>query len=100
MPTDGLCFLECYLVENQLEKRIGTSELNTFIRYLWSQKPPHPFRGRRAKLKYVTQFSTNPPEFSFNVSSQIPKNYISFLESNIRNEYDMGSISFKIKINA
>ena len=93
-------FKSLNLVENQLEKRIGTSELNTFIRYLWSQKPPHPFRGRRAKLKYVTQFSTNPPEFSFNVSSQIPKNYISFLESNIRNEYDMGSISFKIKINA
>ena len=38
------------------------------FRELWIKNPPHPFRGKRAKLKYVTQYSTQPPEFSFNLS--------------------------------
>ena len=87
-------------VEVQLNTRVGTSELNMKFRQLWTKKPPHPFRGKRAKLKYVTQFSTYPPEFSFNLSSRIPKNYYVFLENNIRESYNMKNICFKLKINA
>ena len=87
-------------VEVQLNTRVGTSELNMKFRQLWTKKPPHPFRGKKAKLKYVTQFSTYPPEFSFNLSSRIPKNYYVFLENNIRESYNMKNICFKLKINA
>ena len=87
-------------VEVQLNTRVGTSELNMKFRQLWTKKPPHPFRGKRAKLKYVTQFSTYPPEFSFNLSSRIPKNYYVFLENNIRESYNMKNICFNLKINA
>ena len=87
-------------VEKQLNTRIGTSELNMNFRELWLKSPPHPFRGKRAKLKYVTQYSTYPPEFSFNLSSRIPKNYHVFIENNIRESYNMKNICFKVKINA
>ncbi len=87
-------------VEVQLNTRVGTSELNMKFRQLWTKKPPHPYRGKKAKLKYVTQFSTYPPEFSFNLSSRIPKNYYVFLENNIRESYNMKNICFKLKINA
>ena len=87
-------------VEKQLNTRIGTSELNMNFRELWLKSPPHPFRGKRAKLKYVTQYSTYPPEFSFNLSSRIPKNYYVFIENNIRQSYNMKNICFKVKINA
>ena len=87
-------------IEVQLNTRVGTSELNMKFRQLWTKKPPHPFRGKKAKLKYVTQFSTYPPEFSFNLSSRIPKNYYVFLENNIRESYNMKNICFKLKINA
>jgi len=87
-------------VEEQLHTRIGTSELNTKFRELWIQNPPHPFRGKRAKLKYVTQYSSYPPEFSFNLSSRIPKNYQKFIENNIRQNFNMKNICFKVKINA
>ena len=86
--------------EIQLNTRISTSELNLYFRGLWTKNPPHPFRGKRAKLKYITQYSTYPPEFSFNLSSRIPKNYLAFLENNIRHTYNMKNICFKIKINA
>ena len=87
-------------VENQLHTRIGTSELNVVFRELWIKNPPHPFRGKRAKLKYVTQYSSYPPEFSFNLSSRIPKNYQMFIENNIRQNFNMKNICFKVKINA
>ena len=87
-------------VENQLHTRIGTSELNIKFRELWIKNPPHPFRGKRAKLKYVTQYSSYPPEFSFNLSSRIPKNYQKFIENNIRQNFNMKNICFKVKINA
>ena len=87
-------------IEIQLNTRISTSELNMYFRGLWTKNPPHPFRGKRAKLKYVTQYSTYPPEFSFNLSARIPKNYQAFLENSIRNTYNMNNVCFKLKINA
>ena len=88
------------LIEEQLNHRISTSELNSYFRELWVKSPPHPFRGKRAKLKFVTQYSTKPPEFGFSLSSRIPKNYLSFIENNIREKFNMSDIAFRIKINA
>ena len=88
------------LIEEQLNHRISTSELNSYFRELWAKSPPHPFRGKRAKLKFVTQYSTKPPEFGFSLSSRIPKNYSSFIENNIREKFNMSDIAFRIKINA
>jgi GTP-binding protein len=88
------------LIEQQLNHRISTSELNSYFRELWVKSPPHPFRGKRAKLKFVTQYSTKPPEFGFSLSSRIPKNYSSFIENNIREKFNMRDIAFRIKINA
>ncbi len=88
------------LIEEQLNFRISTSELNSYFRELWVKSPPHPFRGKRAKLKFVTQYSTKPPEFGFSLSSRIPKNYFSFIENNIREKFNMSDIAFRIKINA
>ena len=88
------------LIEEQLNFRISTSELNSYFRELWVKSPPHPFRGKRAKLKFVTQYSTKPPEFGFSLSSRIPKNYSSFIENKIREKFNMSDIAFRIKINA
>ena len=87
-------------INSQLENRIDTSDLNLYFRELWVANPPHPFGGKRAKLKYVTQYDTQPPSFSFNLSSRIPKNYQMYIENNIRQNFNMKNICFKVKINA
>ena len=84
-------------VNSQLNNRIDTSDLNLYFRELWVAKPPHPFRGKRAKLKYVTQYDISPPSFSFNLSSRIPKNYYSFIENKLREEFGFKNVSLKIK---
>ena len=85
-------------INSQLENRIDTSDLNLYFRELWVANPPHPFRGRRAKLKYVTQYDTQPPSFSFNLSSRIPKNYISFIENKLRSDHNFKNVAIKIKV--
>ena len=84
-------------IYSQLELRIDTSDLNLYFRELWVSSPPHPFRGRRAKLKYVTQYDIYPPSFSFNLSSRIPKNYEAFIENKIRNEFKFSNVSMLMK---
>jgi len=85
-------------INSQLQNRIDTSDLNLYFRELWVANPPHPFRGKRAKLKYVTQYDTQPPSFSFNLSSRIPKNYISFIENKLRSDHNFNNVALKIKV--
>ena len=84
-------------LEGQLHTRIGTSELNIKFRELWIKSPPHPFRGKRAKLKYVTQYDIYPPSFSFILSGRVPINYQSFVENRLRETYNFDNICLNIK---
>lgn len=84
-------------VHNDMGKRVTTSELNKFIRGLWLSKPPHPYRGKRAKIKYVNQYSTYPPAFAFKLNGRIPKNYERYIVSQLRKEYNFGGSAIKVK---
>ena len=84
-------------VYESMGKRISTSEINKFVRGLWISSPPHPYRGVRAKIKYVNQYSTHPPSFSFNIKGTLPKNYKRYLMNQIRLKYNFGATAIKVK---
>lgn len=84
-------------LQQQLSTRITTHELNILFREIWTKKPPHPFRGRRAKLKYVTQYDVYPPSFSFILSSRVPINYQNFIDNRLRDIYNFDNICLNIK---
>ncbi len=86
-------------LNNQLQIRITTSDLNIFLREIWVSKPPHPFRGKRSKLKYVTQYDIEPPSIAINMNGRIPQNYESFLINNIRKKYGFYNVCIKMKYN-
>ena len=86
-----------YDLQQQLSTRITTHELNILFREIWTKKPPHPFRGRRAKLKYVTQYDVYPPSFSFILSGRIPINYQNFIDNRLRDTYNFDNICLNIK---
>ena len=86
-----------YDLQQQLSTRITTHELNILFREIWTKKPPHPFRGRRAKLKYVTQYDIYPPSFSFILSGRIPINYQNFIDNRLRDTYNFDNICLNIK---
>ena len=86
-------------INNQLQIRISTSDLNIFLREIWVSKPPHPFRGKRSKLKYVTQYDIEPPSIAINMNGRIPQNYESFLLNNLRKKYGFYNVCIKMKYN-
>ncbi|MBT7013572.1 MAG: ribosome biogenesis GTPase Der [Actinobacteria bacterium] len=86
-----------YELQKQLSTRITTHELNILFREIWTKKPPHPFRGRRAKLKYVTQYDVYPPSFSFILSGRVPINYQNFIDNRLRDTYNFDNICLNIK---
>jgi len=83
----------------QLEIRVPTSDLNIFLRELWTAKPPHPFRGKRSKLKYATQYEVKPPSIAINLNGRIPQNYQNFLVTQLRQKYGFYNICIKMKFN-
>ena len=86
-----------YDLQKQLSTRITTHELNILFREIWTKKPPHPFRGRRATLKYVTQYDVYPPSFSFILSGRVPINYQNFIDNRLRDTYNFDNICLNIK---
>ncbi len=95
----NLLIKSVYEINRQFEIRIQTSDLNIFLRELWVSKPPHPFRGKRSKLKYATQYDTNPPSIAINLNGRIPQNYQNFLINKLRSNFGFTNICIKIKYN-
>ena len=81
LTKKGISLIEKTLDDlyQQMQIRVPTSELNIFLRELWVAKPPHPFRGKRSKLKYATQYGSQPPSVAINLNGRIPQNYQNFL---------------------
>ena len=92
----GRTIVELY---QQLDIRASTSDLNIFLRELWVSKPPHPFRGKRSKLKYATQYGIQPPSIAININGKIPQNYKSFLVTKLRKKYGFYNVCIKMKYN-
>tara|TARA_B100000427_G_scaffold2417_1_gene2366 strand:- start:472 stop:1773 length:1302 start_codon:yes stop_codon:yes gene_type:complete len=86
-------------IHQQLQIRVSTADLNIFLRELWVSKPPHPFRGKRSKLKYATQYAIQPPSVAINLNGRIPQNYQNFLHSKLRQKYGFFNICIKMKYN-
>lgn len=67
-------------------KRIGTHDLNVFLRDTIAAKEPPLYRGKRVKIYYISQVKTAPPGFVIftNKREGIKEQYIKFMESRLR----------------
>tara|TARA_B100001996_G_scaffold315956_1_gene258940 strand:- start:213 stop:1514 length:1302 start_codon:yes stop_codon:yes gene_type:complete len=101
LTSKGINLINNVLIDinKQLRIRIPTSDLNIYLRELWVSKPPHPFRGKRSKLKYATQYDTLPPSIAINLNGRLPQNYQSFLINKLRQNYGFHNICIKMKYN-
>ncbi len=70
-------------------RRVKTSELNEVMLDLIERTPPPSVKGRYPKFKYVTQLHTPYPTFAFFVNNPnwVRKDYIHFLENQLRKHY-------------
>ncbi len=71
-------------------RRISTGTLNHVIREAVEISEPPSFAGKRLKIYYVTQPSTNPPKFVFFVNDKkvLHFSYERYLENQLRKAFD------------
>lgn len=81
-------------------KRISTGALNDLLHQAILNFEPQAQSGRRAKIKYITQASTNPPTFVIFVNEPklINFSYRRYLENRLRQSVDFSGTPLKIII--
>ena len=78
--------------------RISTGELNRWLSYQVEAHPPPAVKGRRIKLKYMTQAKTCPPTFALFCSqaTELPASYVRYLTNRLRNDFNMPGVPIRM----
>ncbi|WP_294491274.1 ribosome biogenesis GTPase Der [uncultured Ruminococcus sp.] len=88
-------------VKEKNSVRIATGKLNEVLAYATQRVQPPSDKGRRLKIYYMTQVSTNPPTFVFfvNRAELFHFSYQRYLENQIRETFSLDGtpIVFKIR---
>ncbi len=89
--------LEAHAVWN---RRVPTARLNDWLAQMVERHPP-PLdrRGRRIKLRYITQAKTRPPTFALfcSVPSQLPAAYLRYLENHLRDDFGLTGTPIRLQ---
>lgn len=85
-------------IEEESEKRIGTSELNQFMEKVIDKRPPTHPSGKHIKIYYITQATVKPPTFIFfcNKPALITENYKRFLHNQLREMFAFEGVSIRL----
>ncbi len=71
--------------------RIPTNKLNLWLREMIEIHPPPLVRGRRIKIRYMTQVKARPPTFALwaNQPHELPESYERYLVGGLRQTFNM-----------
>ena len=75
-------------------RRVPTREVNLVVRRAQSA---HPAPGG-ARVMYATQGAAEPPTFTLFVNRKIPRTYVRYIENQLRELLDLGSVPIKIRV--
>ncbi len=81
-------------------RRIPTPALNRFLLEITEAHPPPLARGRRSKLRYMTQAKTRPPSFAVfgNKLEELPESYLRYLVNALRDAFDLPGVPIRLII--
>lgn len=72
-------------------RRVSTGQLNRWLEEMVQRHPPPAPRGRRLKLRYVTQAKSRPPSFVgfCQRADDMPASYVRYLVNGLREDFDI-----------
>jgi GTP-binding protein len=81
-------------------KRVGTGELNRWLQAMLDATPPPMVKGRRIKLRYVTQPKARPPTFALfgNQLDHLPQSYLRYLAGGLRDDFDFEGVPIRWRL--
>jgi len=89
--------LEAYELWN---RRVSTGRLNRWLAYMTERHPPPLARGRRVRLRYVTQVKSRPPTFAAWVSqpTELPEAYTRYLVNGMREDFGLPGVPIRFNL--
>jgi GTP-binding protein len=71
--------------------RVPTGQLNRFLEEALQRHPPPAIRGRRVRIRYMTQAKARPPTFVLfgNQLDGLPESYLRYLTNSLRTAFKM-----------
>lgn len=88
------------VVHEQHSRRISTGVLNDMLSYATSRVQPPSDKGKRLKLYYMTQASSNPPNFVVFCNSRelFHYSYQRYIENQIRETFGLDKTPIKLSV--
>ncbi|MFZ1992441.1 MAG: ribosome biogenesis GTPase Der [Alphaproteobacteria bacterium] len=82
------------------QKRIPTSQLNKWLQTAIERHPPPAAKGRRIKIKYMTQVKGRPPTFVIfcQRAGELPNDYLRYLTSGIRERFEFPGTPIRLEL--
>ncbi|SDF68092.1 MULTISPECIES: ribosome biogenesis GTPase Der [Thalassobaculum] len=80
--------------------RVPTSRLNRWLERMVDQHPPPLSKGRRLRLRYMTQVKARPPTFAAFVSQadELPESYVRYLIGGLRDEFGLAGVPIRVNL--
>lgn len=93
-------FTAIFEVKENLERRVTTGELNTFLERSVQLNHPPMIQGRRLRIYYLTQTSASPPHFVLfvNKSELLVETYRRYLLNQMRSEFQFTGAPIRLKL--
>lgn len=81
-------------------RKVPTSQLNTWLKDATERHPPPLVRGRRLRLKYMTQTKTRPPTFLIfsTLPEKLPDDYLRFLINDMREAFNLPGVPLRLSL--
>jgi GTPase len=81
-------------------RRVSTPQLNRWLSDALDRHTPPATRGRRIKIRYMTQPSARPPTFIAFCSQPeaLPKSYIRYLTGSLREAFDLPGVPIRFRL--
>lgn len=80
--------------------RVKTPELNRWLAEMADRHPPPIAKGRRIRLRYMSQIKTRPPTFVLFASNaaQLPDSYRRYLVNGLREAFDIQAVPIRLRM--
>jgi len=81
-------------------RRLPTAELNRWFEQAMARHPPPLVRGRRLKLRYITQAKARPPTFvAFGTRAELlPEDYQRYLMNSLRETFELPGTPIRLQL--
>ncbi len=89
---------EVLRVETMWNKRVTTAALNRWLAGATEANPPPMTKGRRIKIRFMTQARTRPPTFALfvNQPTALPESYLRYLANGLSRTFGLDGVPLRL----